>query len=122
MLYRERRDERLMRDNKKCEEMSKRPCEHCRSIGETCEEVPRKGRGSGSRVKVACMGCRRDKIQCEEGRPCRNCLRKGIRCVERVCPNCNGTGGGESAGGRCITCKGKSPTSSEPISSAPMPL
>lgn len=93
------------RDNKKCAEMEKRPCQHCVTIGEACEEVPRKGRGSGSRVKVACMGCRRDKIQCEETRPCKNCLRKGIRCLERVCAACNGNGEGDGMGGRCPVCR-----------------
>jgi len=93
------------RDNKKCVEMAKRPCQHCIDIGETCEEVPRKGRGSGSRVKIACMGCRRDKIQCEESRPCKNCLRKGIRCLERVCTACNGNGEGDGMGGRCPVCR-----------------
>jgi len=97
------------RDNKKCKRKEKAPpdapCDHCLSIGEPCEEVPRKGRGSGSRVKVACVGCRRDKIQCEEMRPCRNCVRKCIRCLERACTACNGTGEGDGEGGKCPICR-----------------
>jgi len=38
-------------------------------------------------------------------RPCRNCLRKGIRCMERACTACNGSGEGDGEGGRCLVCR-----------------
>jgi hypothetical protein len=36
-------------DNKKCEEL--RPCKYCLDIKKECVNVPRKGRGHGTRVK-----------------------------------------------------------------------
>ena len=37
-------------------------------------------------VKMACDSCKRSHIACDEGQPCRNCARRGCRCV-RTQPN-----------------------------------
>lgn len=43
---------------------------------------PQKKRRIQSRVKKACLACRRSHIACNTGRPCANCLKRGIPCVD----------------------------------------
>ena len=33
-----------------------------------------------ARMKFACTGCRKQKIRCQGGSPCNNCLRRGLQC------------------------------------------
>ncbi|KAF8817402.1 hypothetical protein BYT27DRAFT_7005521, partial [Phlegmacium glaucopus] len=98
--------------NKRCEDP--RPCKYCVESHKPCVLVPRKGRGHGTRVKAACMNCRRDKIRCDgvrQGgihpscvdifispvlymlhRPCASCVRKNCECIERACKACSDDG------------------------------
>ncbi|KAH8110779.1 hypothetical protein DFH11DRAFT_1860021 [Phellopilus nigrolimitatus] len=76
-----------------------RPCKHCIEVGEECNDVPRKGGGQGSRVKAACMNCRRDKIQCGIERPCPKCVSRGLECFDRTC-SC-----AEKGSGHCAACR-----------------
>ncbi|KAG2051029.1 hypothetical protein BDR06DRAFT_610249 [Suillus hirtellus] len=57
------RCEGCRQENKKCEDA--RPCRQCVECGKECISVQRKGRGHGTRVKAACVYCRRDKVRCE---------------------------------------------------------
>lgn len=67
--------------NKRCEDA--RPCHLCSDTGKECFDLPRKGKGHGTRVKAACTNCRRDKVRCDGDRPCLSCYRKDFVCRDR---------------------------------------
>ena len=43
-------------------------------------ELVRKTEGKRKQVAKACLFCRRNRIKCDDGTPCRNCQHKGTRC------------------------------------------
>lgn len=43
---------------------------------------PQKKRKIQSRVKKACLACRRSHVGCDAVRPCKRCLKKGIPCID----------------------------------------
>mmetsp|Transcript_2722 Transcript_2722/g.10448 ORF Transcript_2722/g.10448 Transcript_2722/m.10448 type:complete len:379 (-) Transcript_2722:61-1197(-) len=43
---------------------------------------PQKKRKIQSRVKKACLACRRSHVGCDAIRPCKRCLKKGIPCID----------------------------------------
>jgi len=73
-----------------------------------CVKVLRKGRGHGTRVKSACVSCRRDKIRCNGDRPCASCVKKRCCCIERACLDCTT----EGKGSECTHKKSAEATSS----------
>ncbi|KAJ6498319.1 hypothetical protein DFH09DRAFT_335151 [Mycena vulgaris] len=69
-----------------------RPCQNCVAAGLECVNLVRQGRGCGTRVKGACISCRRNKIRCDGARPCSSCIRRGSECLEQACKRCAQSG------------------------------
>ncbi|KAJ7759192.1 hypothetical protein B0H16DRAFT_1534731 [Mycena metata] len=76
--------------NIRCDSEDVRPCQNCVTAGTECVTLARQGRGLGTRVKAACVSCRRNKTRCDGGRPCASCFSrgKGPECREQACKRC----------------------------------
>jgi hypothetical protein len=54
------------------------------SFFNTCSKIPKR-----KKTNKACLSCRKSHLSCEETRPCKRCIKKGIDCVEQpVQPKC----------------------------------
>ncbi|KAJ6581637.1 hypothetical protein B0H19DRAFT_1116088 [Mycena capillaripes] len=77
------------------------------------------------RTPKACSNCRRDKVRCDGAKPCNNCLKKSLQCLDGCDPcrraraRCEKTGGDS-----CIRCDQKElicTEESSAIRTAPLP-